>query len=43
MDGTADRRFGWVAALALASGIAVLVPSITVAAVSVLTVLAMIF
>lgn len=40
MTGTADRKFDWVAALALASGAVVMVPSLIVLAISLLAVVA---
>lgn len=43
MGSTADRKFDWIAALALASGVAVLVPSMIALAVSLLAVLSSLF
>lgn len=43
MTRTADRKFDWVAALALASGAAVMVPSLAAVAVAVLAAAAALF
>jgi hypothetical protein len=43
MSQASDRPFGWVAALAVASGAAVLVPSLAVLAISLLAVAAVVF
>ena len=40
MDVTGDRKFNWIAALAVASGAAVVIPSLAVLAISILAVLA---
>lgn len=40
MGGTADRKFDWVAALAMACGAIVMVPSLIAVAISVLAVAA---
>ena len=43
MGETADRKFDWVAALALGSGVAVLVPSLAAVVIAVLAVASMLF
>jgi hypothetical protein len=43
MSRASDRPFGWVAALAVVSGAAVLVPSLAVLAISLLAVAALVF
>lgn len=43
MGTTGDRPFGWIAALAIASGVLVLVPSLIAAGISVLAALAKVF
>lgn len=43
MDGSADRKFDWVAGLASASGVAVILPSLLVLAITVLSVIALFF
>lgn len=43
MSQTSDRRFDWVARLALASGTAVMVPSIAALAVTLIAVLVAVF
>ena len=43
MDETADRKFDWVAGLALASGAAVMVPSLAALAVTLIAVIAAFF
>ena len=43
MGETADRKFDWVAGLALGCGAAVMVPSLAVLAVSLIAVLAAVF
>ena len=43
MGETADRKFDWVAGLALASGAAVMVPSLAALAVALIAVLAAFF
>lgn len=41
MGTTADKKSGWVAALAVASGVAVIIPALAALAVSLLAVVAM--
>lgn len=41
MGTTADKKSGWVAALAVASGVAVMIPALVALAVSLLAVMAM--
>ncbi len=41
MSETADRKFDWVAALAMMSGVAVLIPSLLALAVAVVSVIAL--
>lgn len=43
MPHAGDRPFDWVAALAFASGVAVIVPSLAVLAISLIAVLAIVF
>ena len=43
MGETADRKFDWVARLALASGAAVMVPSLAALAIALITVIAVFF
>ena len=40
MGETADRKFDWVAGLALASGVAVMVPSLAMLAITLIAVIA---
>lgn len=41
MRTTADRKFGWVAALAVASGVVVVIPALAALVVNLLSVVAM--
>ena len=43
MDETGDRKFGWIAALASLSGVAVMVPSLIALAVTLIALVAAIF